>query len=706
MALVVRNRVQETGTANTTVSFTLNGAVTGFQSFASIGNNNTTYYTATDASGSWEVGLGTYSTSGPTLTRNTILASSNTGSAVTFSGDVNVFVTYPSDTAVYSNGTNLVGPTNIPLQVSNGGTGVIASSGANSVVLRDANGNITGVNNVEVELTLVTSAGGTTTLTAASTQIQILTGSANQTFKLPDATTLLAGTFYTLSNTSTGVLTVTDNANAVIETISQGGAAQVLCVSNATVAGTWGFRVFAASNVTWGNANLDYNGTITSAEWQGDTVQPAYGGTGLTTFTGANNALFSTGASTLTAGTLPILAGGTGATSLSGANIAVTNATNTFTANQVVSVTDNSNAALRITQLGTGNALLVEDDTNPDSTPFVVTAAGSVGIGISSPNDILDIQTPSSNYSIRIRASASNFALLRFVNNADNNTDAIFGTPAANTLAFYTNGFSERMRIDSSGNVGIGTTSPVSLLQVGSTATSDNALTVASANNTAAQINLLGDSSATVGMNVKYEGNGNFFAVSSNNAGSLTERMRINSSGELVVGSTSISGARVNISATAVGGRTLYLNKGTGDTTDFFIVADTTTANRFLVLGSGNVQNTNNSYGAISDIKLKENIVDATPKLEDLCKVKVRNYNLKGDYEQHKQIGVVAQELEQVFAGLVEETKDIDKDGNNLGTTTKAVKYSVFVPMLIKAVQELKAELDSVKAELQTLKGA
>ncbi len=74
MALVLADRVQETGTANTTVSFTLSGSVTGFQSFAVIGNTNTTYYSATDASGNFEVGVGTYSTTGPTLTRTTILS--------------------------------------------------------------------------------------------------------------------------------------------------------------------------------------------------------------------------------------------------------------------------------------------------------------------------------------------------------------------------------------------------------------------------------------------------------------------------------------------------------------------------------------------------------------------------------------------------------------------------------------------------------
>jgi hypothetical protein len=77
--------------------------------------------------------------------------------------------------------------------------------------------------------------------------------------------------------------------------------------------------VFAASNVTWGNANLDYNGTITSAVWNGTTIASGYGGTGLTTFSAANNALYSTSSSALAAGTLPIAAGGTSATTATAA---------------------------------------------------------------------------------------------------------------------------------------------------------------------------------------------------------------------------------------------------------------------------------------------------------------------------------------------------------------------------------------------------
>ena len=100
MALILADLVNKTGTANTTVSFNLSGSVTGFQSFAVIGNGNTTYCSAFDPSGNWEVSICSYSTTGPTLTRTTILSSSNSGSAVTFSGTVNVFVTYPSERSV------------------------------------------------------------------------------------------------------------------------------------------------------------------------------------------------------------------------------------------------------------------------------------------------------------------------------------------------------------------------------------------------------------------------------------------------------------------------------------------------------------------------------------------------------------------------------------------------------------------------------
>jgi hypothetical protein len=105
MPLVVKDRVQETSTTTGTGTFTLAGAVSGFQSFSVIGNANTTYYAIVGGT-EWEVGLGTYTSSGTTLARNTILESSNGGTAVNFSaGTKNVFVTYPAEEAVYQDET-------------------------------------------------------------------------------------------------------------------------------------------------------------------------------------------------------------------------------------------------------------------------------------------------------------------------------------------------------------------------------------------------------------------------------------------------------------------------------------------------------------------------------------------------------------------------------------------------------------------------
>lgn len=103
MAIVVKDRVKVVSATTGTSDFILGGAPSGFQTFAAIGNNNYTYYAAVDpATGDWEVGYGQYTTSGPTLTRNTILSSSAAGAKISFgSGDKDVFCTYPSEKAIY-----------------------------------------------------------------------------------------------------------------------------------------------------------------------------------------------------------------------------------------------------------------------------------------------------------------------------------------------------------------------------------------------------------------------------------------------------------------------------------------------------------------------------------------------------------------------------------------------------------------------------
>ena len=165
MALVLLDRAQETATANTTVSFTMLGAVTGYQSFAGVGDTNTTYYGATDGT-NWETGIGTYSTTGPTLTRTTILASSNAGAAVTFSGGVTIFIDYPSGKSLFQDASgnsyipNLGATTASIGQFTTGAFGGTQSTGQQLLIggnSQNASTNEIGIYNNQIVQSAVTS---------------------------------------------------------------------------------------------------------------------------------------------------------------------------------------------------------------------------------------------------------------------------------------------------------------------------------------------------------------------------------------------------------------------------------------------------------------------------------------------------------------------------------------------------------------------
>jgi hypothetical protein len=286
-----------------------------------VGNGNTTYYSSFDATGNWEVGVGTYSTTGPTLTRTTILASSNSGSAVTFSGTVNVFVTYPSSKSVNLDASGNVSPLGTiasgtwqgtTVGVAYGGTGVTSSSGANSVMLRDANQNVA-VNRLNQSNTAVTAAGGTTALTAASSYSQTLNGTGGQTYTMPDATTLTTGVAFVFNNNATGTLILQDYATGSIGTITSGGAVELVLLANGTVAGTWDVHGFLPENVTWGTNALNLGSTvITNGTWNGGTITSNYGGTGLTSYAVGDISYYVSGTAL---SKLPIGANGTVLTS-------------------------------------------------------------------------------------------------------------------------------------------------------------------------------------------------------------------------------------------------------------------------------------------------------------------------------------------------------------------------------------------------------
>ena len=351
---------------------------------------------------------------------------------------------------------------------------------------------------------------------------------------------------------------------------------------------------------------------------------------------------------------------------------------------------------------------------------MVITEGGNVGIGTSSPTSI-------GGYTILSINNASNSGLLDIQNNGTSvawlygsSTAAVLQAVGTTTsLTFQTNS-TERMRITSGGDVGIGTTGGINVasgwtnLTVNGSTTGIIGVQIAGTNFGAVYGNLANNNFVLQAYGTSNTGNMVFLTNS-------TERMRITSGGNVLIGTTTDNGYKQNINTSSGG---IYVqNSSNTDNIDSIItytsftkacyvasVADTASLNGFFYYGqangvktyavypNGNVQNTNGSYGTLSDIRLKENVVNATPKLENLLKVRVVNYNLKAPYNTEKQIGVIAQELEEIFPGLVYETKD--KDSNEI---TKGVKYSIFVPMLIKAMQEQQEQITSLQDRLSKL---
>ena len=187
------------------------------------------------------------------------------------------------------------------------------------------------------------------------------------------------------------------------------------------------------------------------------------------------------------------------------------------------------------------------------------------------------------------------------------------------------------------------------------------------------------------------------FSTTADGASAPTERMRIGQNGRTSV----FCDDDIFYASTAAGGGTsvaLYYG--------FYGATGVNTGSvAYRVWSNGDVQNANNSYGGFSDIKLKENIVDANSQWNDIKALQVRKYNFK-EGQTHTQIGLIAQEAEVVSPGLVSESPDRDADGNDLGTVTKSVNYSVLYMKAVKALQEAMERIETLEAKVAALEGA
>jgi hypothetical protein len=308
-----------------------------------------------------------------------------------------------------------------------------------------------------------------------------------------------------------------------------------------------------------------------------------------------------------------------------------------------------------------------------------------------------------------------------------NDTDTGVFFPAANTMAFSTGG-TEQVRVTSAGDVGIGTSSPLQRLDVASTATSVFQ-TIRSTSSGATNIALriqdgTTGTSNTDGIYLGRTGSENYLWTYENEpwifATNNTERMRINSSGQVLMGTTGVAGGeRLSVVSTGtITGWFQSTNAATSGLINMYSVVPTTAFNTNCAHFAGQTAGVNTWFlyangttSYTSDANLKKNIVTTRDGyLDDLDKLRVVKYQWKVNPDDSPtELGLIAQEVAEVFPNLVKDSIPT-KEGD---PTNKVILGSVFQPILIKCVQELntqlkelKTELDSVKAELATLKAS
>jgi hypothetical protein len=347
-----------------------------------------------------------------------------------------------------------------------------------------------------------------------------------------------------------------------------------------------------------------------------------------------------------------------------------------------------------------------------------ITSAGNVGIGTSSPSARLHV-AGGADSTIRNTASSGSSWFV-----GSNASGYILHNESNTSMLFTTNG-TERMRIDSAGNVGIGTSSPSNRLSVVTASGSDGFISVASPTTETAGVSVNGGTSTNKGAIVRFQkdastkwtmgtdsaiigGTSDNFHLYSGGANAIlfstnaAERMRIDSGGNLLYGQTANFNCGDTNTTTGIGFEgagigTIYASRASSYSGSFNRNSDGTLV-RFgrsgSTVGSISVTTTLTSYNVSSDRRLKENIVPLTTGLASVLALKPSQYNYKADPTTSIQ-GFIADELQQIVPHAVTgETNAVDKDGKPI---YQGVDASFLIPFLVSAIQELNAKITALE---------
>ena len=518
-------------------------------------------------------------------------------------------------------------------------------------------------------------------------------GSINNT--TVGATTANTGAFTTLTASSTATLNTLVSSGATLT----GGSINNTTVG-ATTANTGKFTTLEATGATTFSGAVVMSASVTAntfsssgATITGGSINGATVGA-TTRATGAFTTLASNGATTFTAGTAStstttgtaVITGGLGVSGrinaanfdgIVGANTAAAGNFTTLGATGVATFSAGTVSAPAITTTGDTNTGIFF----PAADTIAFTEGGVESMRIDSDGDV-GIGTTTPNAKLTVRRSGAGLLI-----NGDDGTVTTFiadttgsvltyGTFSNHPVAFKTDN-GERMRIDSSGNVGIGTTSPDALLSVNGIASfGDGAAATPSIAN-------FGDLNT-----------GFWFPAADTIAASTagSERMRLDSSGNLMIGTSSAaslpSDGYVFIKSTS----TQYIGHASG-------TASGTGYLQFWLAGVsiGSITQSGTTavlYNTSSDARLKANVVDAPSA--NIADIKVRSFDWIAD-GSHQTYGMVAQELLEVAPYAVSKSENPEE--------MMGVDYSKLVPMMVKAIQEQQTFIENLTTRLNALEG-